>query len=182
MRRRDRTLVIVLEGGFLPTRECCRARWQTPARAWSGRGPDPWKPFRFKVLSSVYRDAAAGLRVLDVGCGNHAPATTKLWWPRCEYSGLDRSFDGYSARDLSALANFSWSSFAAVAYLALAATWLPLGWLMIDIHRRSAGFGLGVAWWARDSARRILRRIVPLRNTRDIAPRRCDTPRGPDTP
>jgi tetratricopeptide (TPR) repeat protein len=33
-------------------------------------------------------------------------------------------------------------------YLALAATWLPLGWLMIDIHRRSAGFGLGVAWWA----------------------------------
>jgi len=51
----------------------------------------------------VYRDAAAGLRVLDVGCGNHAPATTKLWWPRCEYSGLDRSFDGYSARDLSAL-------------------------------------------------------------------------------
>jgi tetratricopeptide (TPR) repeat protein len=33
-------------------------------------------------------------------------------------------------------------------YLALAATWLPLGWLMIDIQRRSAGFGLGVAWWA----------------------------------
>jgi ubiquinone/menaquinone biosynthesis C-methylase UbiE len=63
----------------------------------------PWRPFRFKVLSAVHRKAAPGLKVLDVGCGNHSPATTKLWWPHCEYSGLDRSFEGYSAADLGAL-------------------------------------------------------------------------------
>ena len=33
-------------------------------------------------------------------------------------------------------------------YLALAATWIPLGCLLIDLRHRSAGFGLGVAWWA----------------------------------
>lgn len=63
----------------------------------------PWKPFRFKVLAPAYRASAGRPRVLDMGCGNDAPATTKLWWPRCEYSGLDRGFEGYSARDLSAL-------------------------------------------------------------------------------
>jgi SAM-dependent methyltransferase len=55
------------------------------------------------VLSAANRKAAASLRVLDVGCGNHSPATTKLWWPHCEYSGLERSFDGYSATNLKAL-------------------------------------------------------------------------------
>jgi tetratricopeptide (TPR) repeat protein len=30
--------------------------------------------------------------------------------------------------------------------LALAATWIPLGWLMIGLRDRGAGFGLGVGW------------------------------------
>jgi hypothetical protein len=33
-------------------------------------------------------------------------------------------------------------------HAALAATWIPLGCLMIDLNRRFVGFGLGVAWWA----------------------------------
>ncbi|MGD1030262.1 MAG: tetratricopeptide repeat protein [Opitutaceae bacterium] len=33
-------------------------------------------------------------------------------------------------------------------HAALAATWLPLGFLMVDLHHRSVGMGLGVAWWA----------------------------------
>jgi tetratricopeptide (TPR) repeat protein len=35
-----------------------------------------------------------------------------------------------------------------VLYVALAATWLPLGSLMISPHNRAVGFGKGVAWWA----------------------------------
>jgi tetratricopeptide (TPR) repeat protein len=31
---------------------------------------------------------------------------------------------------------------------ALTATWLPLGFLMTGLHRRSVGFGLGATWWA----------------------------------
>ena len=33
-------------------------------------------------------------------------------------------------------------------YLALAATWLPLAFLMSGLHHRNVGFGQGVAWWA----------------------------------
>jgi tetratricopeptide (TPR) repeat protein len=33
-------------------------------------------------------------------------------------------------------------------YAALAATWLPLGWLMIGVQNRGVGFGQGVVWWA----------------------------------
>jgi protein O-mannosyl-transferase len=33
-------------------------------------------------------------------------------------------------------------------YLALAASWLPLGYSMIDLHARGMGFGQGVSWWA----------------------------------
>ena len=33
-------------------------------------------------------------------------------------------------------------------YLALAATWIPLGFLMTGLHARGVGLGEGVAWWA----------------------------------
>jgi tetratricopeptide (TPR) repeat protein len=33
-------------------------------------------------------------------------------------------------------------------FLALAATWIPLGFLLNGVQSRGAGFGLGVAWWA----------------------------------
>jgi len=33
-------------------------------------------------------------------------------------------------------------------YLALAATWLPLGFLMLGLRHRNVGFNQGVAWWA----------------------------------
>ena len=33
-------------------------------------------------------------------------------------------------------------------YVALAATWLPLGCLMVSPHHWAVGFGQGVAWWA----------------------------------
>lgn len=33
-------------------------------------------------------------------------------------------------------------------YWVLAATWLPLGYLMLGLHQRGVGFGQGVAWWA----------------------------------
>jgi len=34
------------------------------------------------------------------------------------------------------------------AYLGLAATWVPLGFLMVGLHHRGVGFGQGIAWWA----------------------------------
>ena len=33
-------------------------------------------------------------------------------------------------------------------YLGLAGTWLLLGYLMVGLHYRGAGYGLGITWWA----------------------------------
>ncbi len=33
-------------------------------------------------------------------------------------------------------------------YLELASTWVLLGWLMVGLHYRSVGYGLGIPWWA----------------------------------
>jgi Tfp pilus assembly protein PilF len=33
-------------------------------------------------------------------------------------------------------------------YLGLASTWVLLGWLMVGLHYRGAGYGLGIPWWA----------------------------------
>jgi Tfp pilus assembly protein PilF len=33
-------------------------------------------------------------------------------------------------------------------YLGLAGTWVLLGWLMVGLHYRGAGYGLGIPWWA----------------------------------
>jgi trans-aconitate methyltransferase len=63
----------------------------------------PWRPFRFKVLSVARVNSTPAAKVLDAGCGNHSPATTKLWWPHCDYSGLDLGFDAYGASDLKAI-------------------------------------------------------------------------------
>jgi tetratricopeptide (TPR) repeat protein len=32
-------------------------------------------------------------------------------------------------------------------YLGLAGSWLLLGWLMVGLHHRSVGYGLGITWW-----------------------------------
>lgn len=33
--------------------------------------------------------SAPDLRILDIGCGNNSPTTTKHWFPRCHYTGVD---------------------------------------------------------------------------------------------
>ncbi len=33
-------------------------------------------------------------------------------------------------------------------YLGLAGAWVLLGWLMVGLHYRGAGYGLGIPWWA----------------------------------
>jgi len=35
-----------------------------------------------------------------------------------------------------------------ILFVALAATWIPLGWLMIGLGQRNVGFGQGTAWWS----------------------------------
>lgn len=48
----------------------------------------------------------AGLRILDIGCGNNSPTTTKRWFPGCHYSGADIQTYNNSDADLAAIDAF----------------------------------------------------------------------------
>lgn len=49
------------------------------------------KPYRFELLDEWL--TKPGVKILDVGCGNHAAAATKRYYPQCLYYGLDKSAD-----------------------------------------------------------------------------------------
>ena len=42
-----------------------------------------------KFLYARRKLSSPGLRILDIGCGNNSPSTTKRWFPGCHYSGAD---------------------------------------------------------------------------------------------
>jgi tetratricopeptide (TPR) repeat protein len=52
----------------------------------------------------------------------------------------DRTFVSGSFRE-------AWSRHRQL-YLGLAGSWVFLGWLMVGLHHRGVGYGLGISWWA----------------------------------
>jgi SAM-dependent methyltransferase len=42
-----------------------------------------------KFLYAQHMLPRTGLRILDIGCGNNSPSTTKNWFPGCYYAGAD---------------------------------------------------------------------------------------------
>jgi len=44
--------------------------------------------------------------ILDIGCGNHSPLTTKHWFPNCTYHGLDIETYNNSADDVAVIDRF----------------------------------------------------------------------------
>jgi len=46
------------------------------------------------------------LRILDVGCGNNSPSTTKRWFPTCHYSGADIERYNVNEKDDAAMDDF----------------------------------------------------------------------------
>jgi SAM-dependent methyltransferase len=48
----------------------------------------------------------ANPRILDIGCGNNSPSTTKQWFQGCHYSGADIVQYNNSAGDLAAIDTF----------------------------------------------------------------------------
>jgi SAM-dependent methyltransferase len=45
-------------------------------------------------------------RILDIGCGNNSPTTTKHWFPGCHYSGADIARYNNSDEDTAAIDTF----------------------------------------------------------------------------
>lgn len=45
-------------------------------------------------------------RILDIGCGNNSPSTTKHWFPGCHYSGADIAQYNNNEQDIAAIDTF----------------------------------------------------------------------------
>ena len=59
-----------------------------------------------KFLYVRRRLSGSKLRILDIGCGNNSPSTTKHWFPGCHYSGADIEQYNNNADDLAAMDAF----------------------------------------------------------------------------
>ena len=59
-----------------------------------------------KFLYARRRLSGQSLRILDIGCGNNSPSTTKRWFPGCHYSGADIEQYNNNADDLAAMDHF----------------------------------------------------------------------------
>jgi len=62
------------------------------------------RPYHLHLLRQTLRQP--GARVLDVGCGNHAPSLTKKSFPSVVYHGLDNAEWNRDTRDTEALDKF----------------------------------------------------------------------------
>lgn len=59
-----------------------------------------------KFLYVRHRLTGPSLRILDIGCGNNSPSTTKHWFPGCHYSGVDIQQYNNNDGDLAAMDAF----------------------------------------------------------------------------
>ena len=59
-----------------------------------------------KFLYVRRRLSGTSLRILDIGCGNNSPSTTKHWFTGCHYSGADIQDYNNNEADMSAMDAF----------------------------------------------------------------------------
>ena len=59
-----------------------------------------------KFLYARRKLAGMSIRILDIGCGNNSPSTTKHWFPGCRYEGADIQQYNLSGTDLVAMDAF----------------------------------------------------------------------------
>ena len=59
-----------------------------------------------KFLYPRHKLPKQGLRILDVGCGNHSPTQTKQWFPDCFYAGADIEIHNNTESDLAIMDAF----------------------------------------------------------------------------
>ena len=59
-----------------------------------------------KFLYARRRLSVSALRILDIGCGNNSPSTTKRWFPGSHYSGADIARYNNSDEDTAAIDTF----------------------------------------------------------------------------
>jgi SAM-dependent methyltransferase len=61
-------------------------------------------PHKLKFIHAIRKGTE--FRLLDVGCGNSSPSTTKYWFPQCRYFGLDIQNYNNDVSDISSMERF----------------------------------------------------------------------------
>jgi SAM-dependent methyltransferase len=61
-------------------------------------------PTKFSYVRSRLTTPAP--KILDIGCGNYSPTTTKRWFPNCHYSGADIEQYNNTETDMAAMDTF----------------------------------------------------------------------------
>ena len=61
-------------------------------------------PFKFSDIFHEFRNKK--FNFLDIGCGNHSPSQTKLFFPNCNYYGFDREKYNISKEDTVLMEKF----------------------------------------------------------------------------
>lgn len=61
-------------------------------------------PFKFSDIFQEFKNKK--FNFLDIGCGNHSPSQTKLFFPNCNYYGFDREKYNISERDIALMEEF----------------------------------------------------------------------------
>ncbi len=56
-----------------------------------------------KFILARRRLSGPSLRILDIGCGNYSPSTTKHWFPGCHYAGADIQRYNLTEQDVAAM-------------------------------------------------------------------------------
>jgi SAM-dependent methyltransferase len=64
----------------------------------------PHCPMKFQYVRR--RLSSSSVRILDIGCGNNSPSTTKRWFPGCRYEGADIQRYNNSDEDVAAMDAF----------------------------------------------------------------------------
>jgi SAM-dependent methyltransferase len=59
-----------------------------------------------KFLYARRKLSGQSLRILDIGCGNNSPSTTKKWFPGCHYAGADIEQYNNNNQDIAAMDAF----------------------------------------------------------------------------
>ena len=59
-----------------------------------------------KFLYARRRLPAIPLHILDIGCGNNSPTTTRRWFPNCHYAGADIQNYNNDPGDMAAMDQF----------------------------------------------------------------------------
>ncbi len=71
-------------------------------------------PAKFKFAQKYFK--SKNVSILDIGCGNNSPSTTKKWFPKARYTGVDIQEYNLNHQDKEAMDDFYYVTTSVASY------------------------------------------------------------------